>query len=365
MARVKLMPEFVWSVVLSLSMGCGADSDGDGDGSGDLGADAGSDLGGGGSSNGCEPPTSADIILPWTAFPDNDGMTGPCYGLITDGSLLYVNMRDRILTVPLDGGDATEVFRSPEEIPVLLTMWGDTDRILFNDNGTWYELPYGGAPVPTSVPIQFVYEIFDFDPVTDTFYAANDNFADDNVDVVSAVVGDLTSTVLFEDQTVGLSREWLRSGDRFYTQESQNDDFTGGDAIYVFQPGEPVPTALSLTPEPSTIVGATDAALYYTSSADPSTWGVYRVAHGSSSAEQIWDSVFFGGLGVSQRSATQIHGNDATNLWRITDGEELVLIAEVPSQGCTTHEVLAHNGFIYTVTFNDESGENQIWRIAE
>jgi hypothetical protein len=368
MARRSSLFLFVVGLVSGVWTGCGADSDGDGDGSGDPGADVGGgggDGGGGGSPDGCEPPAGAEIVMPWTAFPDEDNMTGPCYGLITDGTLLYVNMRDRIVTVPLNGGTATEVFRSPEEIPVLLTMWADTDRIVFNDNGDWYELPYGGAPVPATVPVQFANTIFDFDPATDTFYAADEDFVDDNIDLVSAVVGEATPTVLASDLTVGLGREWVRSGDRFYTQESQNDDFTAGRSVYVINLGDAAPTALELTPPPFNLVGATSAALYYASSEDPSTWGVYRVAHGGGSPERIWDTVFFGGLGGVQSATDRLYGNDATNLWRITDGQDLALIAQVPVQGCTTHEVLAHEGFVYTVTFNDDDGTNQIWRVAE
>lgn len=362
MARGRRMTAVVASLAASLWMGCG------GDGSGNPGSDAGGGGGadsGGGSADGCEPPAGAEIVMPWTAFLDEDGAGGPAYGLLTDGSLLYVNMRDRIITVPLEGGTATEVFRSPEDIPILLTMWGDTDRIVFNDNGTWYELPFGGTPGPATVPVEFASEIFDYDPATDTFYGTDEDFVTDTLNIYSAVVGDITQTVLLANQTVGVGRRWYRSGERFYTQEAQNDDFTAADTIYAFEPGAVAPTLLTLTPAPSTIIGTTSTALYYDSNEDPATWGAYRVAHGGGAAEQIWNSYFFGGLGDKQSSSNRLYGNDATNLWRIEDGQDLVLIAPVPAGDCTTHEVLAHEGHVYTVTYDDDTDRNQVWRVAE
>lgn len=303
--------------------------------------------------------------MDWTAFPDDDGTTTPNYGLATDGNVLLANFFDRIVKVTLPSGQASEVYRSPEEIPLGLRTFEDDTGMIVAEGDTWLRLPYdGGAMENLTVGLPVGARVFDFDPATDTFLARVDEFGGDTTDVVKVTIGEATPTVLIDNATVGKLRNWFESAGALFTQGLDPLEGTPDDNIYAFAAGMATPTMLTVTPAANELIGVTSASLYYVQSDDVNQWGVYRVPHAGGTATQVFDGFFLGLSGY--QDGDSIYINDASNLWRIKEGEMVAKLAPVPAGGeCTTHEVLAHDGFVYAVTYHSTRGDNQIWRVAE
>jgi len=303
--------------------------------------------------------------MDWTSFPGTDGTTAPNYGLATDGSVLFANFFDRIVKVALPSGAAMDVYRSPREIPLGFESFEDDTGMIVEESDTWLRFPYDGGPAETlTLSLPAGARVFDFDRTTDTFLARLDNFDADTTDVLKVTVGDAAPTVVLTGAMVGKSRNWFESGGTLFTQGLRPFDGTADDNIYSFAAGMATPTMLTVSPPANQLIGVTSTSLYYVQSDDIDQWGVYRVPHAGGTAAQVHEGFFLGLSGY--QTGDTIYINDASNLWRIKEGEMVTKIAPVPAGGeCTTHEVLAHDGFVYAVTYHSTRGDNQIWRIAE
>ncbi|MBT9560807.1 MAG: hypothetical protein IV100_32585 [Myxococcales bacterium] len=317
------------------------------------------------STDACAPPSGAEIVFPFTTVLAPEGSRGPAYGLATDGTDLFVNLFDRIVKAPLGGGTVSTIYQSSEEIPLGIAMWQDDDSLVVREAGKWYRLSFSGDKSDITVGLPNGSSVFNWDPSTDTFLAKLDSFESRTVDVVRVAVGSDTPETLINDSTAGYTRAWVKGGDYLYTQ-LPIDPVTADYTIQRFTgPSYGAAEPLALSPAPAGIAGATSEALYYfPDSIAAGDIGLYRVPHGSTTSERVYDqywSVLAPGWGRADTSTLYV--NDASALWMVPATGNAVKITTVPTGSCTTHEVMAHDGWIYTVTFKSLSEENQAWRI--
>lgn len=337
------------------------------DTSGDTGGDTSGDTGGDvASPDGCEPPAGAEVVMPWTVLASDATQAAPAYDLATDGTSLYANFFDVIVSVPLAGGAATEVYRSPAEIPLGFSMWADATGLILEESGTWTRVPFGGAATPLTVDLTFTADVFEVDAAAGALYAVVEDFAAGTRTLVRATLDGAAATTLVGPTDVGRNQKWFRAGDRFFTTGSPAEDFTPDPRIFLFEVGQPVPVEVSLDPASDLLVAVTDDALFYATNRDVTSWGLFRAGLSGGTTDRIFDGYFIGASrGNAHDVGSSVYLNDATQLWRLSESGDAAVVAMVPAGACTTHTVHAHEGFVYTVTFNSSTGENQIWRVAD
>ncbi len=352
-------------VVLACDAGSSDSEAGAGAGDGADGADGSDGTATGGGA--CDVPAGGEVVLPWSEFAASDGLTGPAYGLLTDGASLFINLYDRIVAVPLAGGSAVELYRSPKSLPLGLQMWDDENGIIVYEAGVWSRVPYaGGGGEALTVGLPNGAAVFDWDRGTDRLLAALDDLAARTTTVYSVTLGHASALPMVEGASVGYTRRWVEGGGTLYTQ-GRMDPEPADHTIYRFVgPDFALPEALTLTPPPLALVGADEAAFYYSpDSLDPAVRGLYRVVHGTTTSERVVTS-YWSTLTRAHAGTDGLYVNDASALWHLPDSGPAVRVASVPATGgCTTHEVLGHEGWLYTVTFRAETGENQVWRVRQ
>jgi hypothetical protein len=365
-------PLLLLTATAALACESSSSSDGGADGadgtdgsSGTDAADGGDGADGSTSTDACPLPAGAEVVIPFTTFAAPDGSKGPAYGLATDGTNLFVNLFDRIVKAPLGGGAVSTIYTSTEEIPLGIAMWQDDDSLVIREAGQWYRLSFSGDKTPVTVGLPNGSSVFNWDPGTDTFVAKVDSFDSRTTDVVRITVGSDTPETLINDSMVGYTRAWVKGGDYLYTQ-LPIDPVTADYTIHRFTgPAYGAAEPLALTPAAAGIAGATAEALYYfPDSIAAADIGLYRVPHGSTTSERIHEqywSVLTPAWGRADLNSLYV--NDASSLWMIPATGNAKQISTVPTGSCTTHEVMAHDGWVYTVTFRSLSGENQAWRI--
>ncbi len=187
------------------------------------------------------------------------------------------------------------------------------------------------------------------------------DFSSKTVSVIKAgLVGGAPETVLAA-QPLGYGERWHRSGDRFFVQ----GDLSGGSKPIYSAPKGGAPVAFPVDPPSGLLLGVTKGFVYYQSSSfDAATSGVFRVPVAGGKAERVFEE-FVPGAAHSWRDDDSLYINDANYLLRFSDSKGAKRITPVPTDSCTTHQVLAHGGYVYTVTYGSLSGQNQVWRFKE
>jgi hypothetical protein len=303
--------------------------------------------------------------MPWKKIEPADptGSPAPAYGLATDGTSLYVNFFDSLVKMPLAGGEVTTVHKSSEEIPLGFKTFQDDTGVLVLEKGAWVRIPFsGGAAEPLSVPLPNGAEVIDLDPATDTLWATVNDYSAKTTSVLKATIGAAAAETVISGQETGYSERWYRSGDRFFTQGPAG----GSRPIYVAQPGG-APAPFAVSPPSAGLLGVTGTSVFYMAdSFESSTVGVHRLPTAGGATQRVYSSYTTGGLSSqSWRTADALYVNDATYLLKFSDAGEAKRISGVPTSACTTHMILPHGGYVYTVTFRSGTGENTVWRIKE
>lgn len=354
---------FCFLVLLS-GMACSPD-DGGGSGPGASGGAGGSDGAGGGAS-GCELPAGAEVVMPWQKLLPVDGSSSstPAYDLATDGTSLFVNFFDQVAKMPLAGGSVTNVYQSSKSIPLGFAMFQGNGGVLVEESGSWVKIPFsGGAAAPLALTLPAGAEVIDVDPSTDAIWARTQDFSAKTVSIVKITPGAAAPETLIAGVSKGYGERWVRSGDRFFTQGG--GDLSAPDrSIYVATTGG-APAPFAVDPPNAKLIGATATHIFYVADAlESDKVGLYRVPAAGGASERIFDS-YSTGSGQPWNTDGAIFVNDATNLLKLPDSGNAKKISSVPTQSCTTHTVLAHGGYVYTVTYKSLSGENVVWRIKE
>ncbi|MCS6898239.1 MAG: hypothetical protein RMJ98_00655 [Myxococcales bacterium] len=336
--------------------------------SGGSGAAAGSGGSGdgGGTGSECDLPAGAEVVMPWKKLEpvDPTGSPGPAYGLANDGTSVYVNFFDVLVKMPLAGGEVTTVYKSTKELTTGFRTFASTTGIyVFETGRETVLLPYdGSAPKPVTLPFPGNFSVVQFDPASDTFWAEVRDFEARTITLFKAKAGAASAeTVLGPlDSLYDESPRWFAAEDRVFVQA-----FKPPYPIYTAQPGGAL-ASFPVDPPSAGIIGLLGSHLFY-SSKDISRLGVYRIPVAGGTAQRVYSSYTTAGTfgGGRWKTPGAIYLNDATNLLKIPENGEGKLLSSVPTGACTTHEVMAHGGYVYTVTFRSSTGENTVWRIKE
>ena len=311
-------------------------------------------------------PEGAEVVMPWRKIertnPSDPGT--PAYGFATDGAELYVNFYEVVVKMPLAGGNVTEVFRSPNELTLGIKSFQDGNGMVLLDLGKWTRIPFGGgAPQALSLTLPVGSKVFDFDPATSSVWAELNDFDAKTVTVIKGNVDSGAVETILGPQPRSKGYRWYRFGDRFFSEGESNGVKR---PMFVAQQGgnlEPFPT----NPASRRLMGATKNFLYYLSDAfNGEDFGAFRISLAGGASERVYSKTFIPDVTESWRDDSTLYTNDANSIERFSEAGEARQITSLPADGnCTSHGVLAHDGYVYVATYQSSSGENQIWRIKE
>lgn len=232
------MRERWWGVLCAGALAaCGGGGDGEAGPGSDAGAGGGSgeQNGGAGGAPGpaiCTLPEGATVVLDWARRSEEGTDGSPVYNLTVDADFLYVQLIDRIVRVPVGGGEETLVFTNRAEIPVFTNAWVRADDRLLVADGVGVALvpKAGGEAAPVNLPENAWLGTLSalgapYDPVADTLYISSFTSMDGRTltgyhayDIAAG-----TRTPVVEGVEVANPGAYDYAGGSFFYQPAQDD----------------------------------------------------------------------------------------------------------------------------------------------
>lgn len=318
----------------------------------------------------CQVPDGATILADYQLF-NPDG--GPAYGLVADGTTVYVGFVDRIVAIPQAGGEASEVYQS--DYGVSLYDYGAYDAFLVRSGTDWFDLQ-ASAVTPAAFPVvdfpglSVVFAPKDRDTVwlraDDLYYriatyAMLVRDAAEPTDVVPEVVEGTGGPLLV---TPGLDSALVQKAPLDNT-DPEFDAFT-----LVSESGEFTVAAVAEGGEPFLL---TDNYVYYNraSTAPEAEQGVWRAAVASAGGFESPVSLeaLPAVLGVVDDGQVAIHA--ASALYAVSDVDSGATLAELttldtrndPGDACASHGLALAEGEVITTLFHQASNQTIVFKL--
>jgi hypothetical protein len=317
----------------------------------------------------CQVPDGATILADYQLF-NPDG--GPAYGLVADGTTVYVGFVDRIVAIPQAGGAPSEVYQS--DYGVSLYDYGAYDAFLVRSGTDWFDLQ-ASAVTPAAFPaadfpgLSVVFAAKDRDTVwlraDDLYYriatyAMLVRDAAEPTDVVPEVVEGTGGPLLV---TPGLDSALVQKAPLDNT-DPEFDAFT-----LVSESGEFTVAAVTEGGEPFLL---TDNYVYYNraSTAPEAEQGVWRAAVAADGFESpVSLEALPAVLGVVDDGQVAIHA--ASALYTVSDVDSGATLAELaaldtrndPGDACASHGLALAEGEVITTLFHQASNQTIVFKL--